>query len=313
MNKGVAEVRETDGRPLLPTWGGTGWPQSAELAQRLFLLRLQASEALREGRGHLKKVLSEDFGLGTTGVELLADYFQEQDCVSEIPSLDLLLIEIVRHSGSHHYYLHTPLNRQANDAIARVLVRRLGELHGITAQPIIADLGICLVVDGDPLAADEALPDRFRALLEPSGFATDLDQSIANSAIYQQKFQQVATTGLMILRNPLNGVRKVGGRSWGENHLFNQISSHDPDFFLLRQAKQEIMESFCDVARATGYVECLGRMSIRCRWLRNPSPFARHWTQSDWGETEPLETQGDVLKRLHALLFDNQGGRSHAV
>ena len=42
-------VEEVLGRPAVPRWGGDGWPLSAELARRLFDLRRQAAEALREG------------------------------------------------------------------------------------------------------------------------------------------------------------------------------------------------------------------------------------------------------------------------
>src|SRR6185437_83354 len=42
-------VEEVIGRPIVPRWGGEGWPLSTELARRLFLLRVQAAEALREG------------------------------------------------------------------------------------------------------------------------------------------------------------------------------------------------------------------------------------------------------------------------
>ena len=42
-------VDEVAGRPATPRWAGDGWAASTELARRLFLLRAQAAEALRDG------------------------------------------------------------------------------------------------------------------------------------------------------------------------------------------------------------------------------------------------------------------------
>lgn len=312
VQRGIVQVRQTMGNPGTPIWGGTGWPLSAELAQRLFILRLQAAEALLDGPVSLKKLLQLDLGLGRTGVEILASYFQEQDCLSEIPDFGLLLIEIVRQGECYHYYLHTPLNRLANDALSRVLSLRLAEQRGRTCQSIVADLGLVLVVRGEPLAEDQLLPDLFRSLLEPAGFPSDLDSSLENSGIYRQRFQEVAMTGLMLLRNPLGGKRKVGGISWGETHLFDQVQAHDPDFVLLRQAAREIRDTECDVKTALDYVQNLPGRVVRCRWLGQPSPFARYWTQRESGEG-PQENPADALLRLHASLLGGPGGQIHAV
>ena len=48
-------VEEVAGRPRSPRWDGQGWPLSADLARRLYLLRLQAAEALREGPAQLPR------------------------------------------------------------------------------------------------------------------------------------------------------------------------------------------------------------------------------------------------------------------
>src|SRR5262249_29381601 len=50
-------VEEVSGRPVVPRWGGEGWPLSTELARRLYLLRVQAAESLREGPDALAQML----------------------------------------------------------------------------------------------------------------------------------------------------------------------------------------------------------------------------------------------------------------
>ena len=56
---------------------------------------------------------------------MLIAYFQRQESVSEIPDATFLLIEEVWSDLGADYFLHTPLNRKGNDALARVAVHRL--------------------------------------------------------------------------------------------------------------------------------------------------------------------------------------------
>src|SRR5579883_3185874 len=56
-------VEEVAGRPVVPRWGGSGWPLSTELAQRLYLLRVQAAEGLRAGHETLARLLRREYGL----------------------------------------------------------------------------------------------------------------------------------------------------------------------------------------------------------------------------------------------------------
>jgi ATP-dependent Lhr-like helicase len=298
-------VEEAIGRTSPPRWTGDGLPLSAELAARLFLLRVQAAEALREGPESLAALLRDDYHLDGRAVEILAGYFQGQECVSEIPDPQTLLVEITATDGDDEFFLHTPLNRLGNDALARVAVHRLGRDHHRTASSVVADLGFALRVRGI-LTDDERLPDVLRALLTADGFDADLDAVLADSDALRSRFQRVAYTGLMLLRNPLGGRRRrVGGRDWGRRHLFDRVLAHDADFVLLRQAMREVREQQCDGPAARAWMERLPVLNVRCRRLAAPSPFVQSWTQPLATTTEPIETPALALHRLHAALMGN--------
>jgi ATP-dependent Lhr-like helicase len=302
-------VAEVGGRrPAVPRWGGEGWPLSAALAERLFVFRLRAAEALRDGAPALTVLLRREFGLGREAAGILAAYFQRQECVSEIPGLDAMLVEVVPGAAGTDLYLHSPLNRLANEALSRVALHRLATLHGRTAFPIVADLGFALLVRGGDLPGGKdgrpaALPQLVRELLSPRDFAAVLDTSLATSNLWRTRFQRVAQTGLMLLRRPNGRRRRVGGRDWGERRLFDQVLAHDPNFVLLRQAGREIRADCCDAETARAYVERLPGLTVRCRQLGQVSPFVENWTQAAVGEGEPVETPGDALLRLHADLL----------
>jgi ATP-dependent Lhr-like helicase len=297
---GALLVDEVPGRPQVPRWGGEGLPLSPELAGRLYLLRVQAAEALREGPPALAELLRRDYGLAGQAADELASYFQRQECVSEIPDTNTLLVEVVVSFESANLYLHTPLNRPGNDALARVAVLRLARDRGRSAQSVVADLGLALVLRGAP---PEDVPELVRALLAPAGFDADLELALAEAPVLRARFQRVAQTGLMLLRNPIGRRRRVGGPDWGERRLFEQVRAHDPEFVLLRQALREVRRDVCAAGPARAYAEALPGHSVRCRWLARPSPFVEAWTQPGAGAAGAVESPAEALLRLQAMLL----------
>jgi ATP-dependent Lhr-like helicase len=296
-------VDEAGGRPMIPHWAGSGWPLSTELARRLYHLRIQAAEALRDGPDALAALLRRDYGLDQRAAAILTDWFEAQECVSEIPEPGVCLIEGVLAGESESWYLHTPLNRAGNDALSRVMAHRLARAHRVGAVSIVADLGLVILPRDGSLAnlARADVPGFWRSLLAPACFAEDLDAALGSSVALRERFQRVATTGLMLLRT-LQGRRRVGGRDWGERRLFEQVRAHDPDFVLLRQSVREVRAELCDGLAALRFVEELPRWVVRCRWLSQPSPFAASWTQTALGGVESAQSPAEALRRLHAQL-----------
>jgi ATP-dependent Lhr-like helicase len=290
-------VREVFGRPAVPRWGSEGRPLSAELARRLYLLRVQAAEVLRGGRAALVALLRADCGLGDEAAAALADHFARQECVSEVPDAATLLIEVLPRQGAADHYLHTPLNRAGNDALARVAVLRLARDHGRPARSLVTDLGLMLSVAGG-----EVGPDDWRRLLSVEGFDADLAMALRESPALRARFQRVALTGLMLLRHPGGRRPRVGGRDWGERRLFDQVRRGDPDFVLLRQAERELRSDLCDGEAARGLALALPRCVVRCRRLAQVSPFVEAWGPVAAGPADGAEAPDEALRRLHAAL-----------
>ena len=297
-------VEEVAGRPRVPRWTGSGWPLSAELAGRLYLLRIRAAEALRDGQAALENLLSRDYGLVDGAVRVLADYFQRQECLSEIPDRATCLVEVVADAGGTDYYIHTPLNRSGNEALVRVAVHRLTRRWQQAVRSLVADLGFQLSVG----AGFELTPERLRALLSAQAFETDLAGALAGSAALRERFRRVALTALMLLRNPLGPRRRVGGPDWAERRLFQQVREAEPDFILLRQAEREMRAECCDAGAARRFLDALPDWTLRVRRLAEVSPLAASWTQLAAGPEALAETPEEALRRLHARLTGAGGG-----
>jgi ATP-dependent Lhr-like helicase len=296
---GAAVVEEVPGRPRVPVWGGDGWPLSPQLARRLYLLRVQAADALRDGPEPLRRLLAADYDLGTPAVSALAAYFEAQESVSEIPDGTTLLIEIVQVDEGTEYYLHTPLNRPGNDALARVGVSRLLLTLGRPVQVVVADLGLVFRLRGR--LADAA--GELRAAFAAEDFRADLDAALTASEALRGRFERVARTGLMLLRQPQGKRRKVGGADWAQRRLFELVQAHDADFVLIRQALREMQQHLCDADAAEDYARSLPRITLRVRTLSRPSPFAESWSQREPVAGEAVVSPADALARLHAELI----------
>jgi ATP-dependent Lhr-like helicase len=262
-------VDEVFGRPLVPRWLGNGVPMPVELARRIFMFRVQAGEALRDGDAGLLAWLRDDFHLNERAGAAIVRHLQWQETVSEIPPLDALLIECVPMQSCVEYYVHTPLPRSANEAIVRVLLRRWHGAQKLHANALAANLGFYLIVHATaPMPLDD-----WRAGMHAGGFADELRASLADSDLLRLHFANVAQTGLMVLRNPAGRKRKVGGKDWAERRLFEQVRDRAADFVLLRQAEREVIGTGCDLATAQAFAERLLAMPIRQRMLAEPSPL----------------------------------------
>jgi ATP-dependent Lhr-like helicase len=294
-------VEEVVGRPVVPRWSGDAWPLSRELARRLYLLRLRAAETLRDGIGALAELLHREYGLGGAALTTLTMFFQRQECVSEIPDASTFLIEGVPGEGGVDYYCHTPLNRAGNDALARVAVLRLARGRGWVVPSLEADLGFALFMRG-PV---DLGPDDWRGLLAANDFDKDLAEGLVRSDTLRERFRRVALTGLMLLRNPLGGRRRVGGQDWAQRRLFDKVRADEPDFVLLRQALREVRGECCDADSARDFLEQLPLLTVRRRLLTQVSPFASGWTQSAAGPVETVETPAEAIQRLHAEIAGN--------
>jgi ATP-dependent Lhr-like helicase len=302
---GEVVVQETPGRAGVPRWGGDGWPLSTELARRLFLLRVQAAEALRDGPHALAALLRREYGLDGDAAGQVVAYFQRQECVSEVPDGAAVLVELVAGETVTACYWHTPLNRLANDALTRVATFRLARDWGHSAHSTVADLGFALFLRGGlpQRPGVEAPAGVLRLLLEPAGFEADLEMALESGDTLRQRFARIAQTGLMLLRQPLGGPRRVGGADWAARQLFDQVRAHDVDFVLLRQARREVRAECCDGAAAVAYARDIAGRPLRCRWLPYASPFAENWSQQAEGAAASAETPAEALRRLHETLW----------
>ncbi len=266
-------VRETPGSPVVPHWYGGHVRIPRELARRLYDLRAEAAEILRDGSESLHRHLATELGLGERACRDLTAFLQAQDAISEIPQNQSVLIEVVDRGFGFEYALHTPLHSAGNEALARVLQQRLRREFGGKVMSVAVTLGVTLFHEIDTPLGDEA----WRQLLDVADFADEMDAIVRNGDLTRSRFADIARTGLMVLRQPLGGPRKVGGRDWVQRRLFDQIVAADPEFALLRQARRETLATKCASVPALAYLTDIASSPVQVRCLAETSPIAAAW------------------------------------
>ncbi len=302
VESGAIHVKLTSNEAYLPRWTSDRPSLTRELAALVATFRLEAGRILLE-QGALALELWLEDRLSTSGsaARLLLDLFESQVRVSEIPAIDDVLVESSPGPSDETvlHAFHVPLHRAACEALARAVAARYGRVLGRNLSISVADLGWSIEIPAE--IADTIPEGLMEQALDPRGFQTDVLEGLDRGELVARRFQRVAATALMVLKNPEPGRRvRVGGLNWVAARLYPLVKATCPDHPLIQEATREVLEDLLDLPTA---LEWLGkRPRLRQRRLASASPFTLAWI--DPGRSEPIvfESSADALKRLQSRL-----------
>lgn len=300
----IVHARATDGEPTLPRWSSDRQGVSADLARELGRFREQAALVMTDGLAALRAWLIEEYRLEPDAAATLEGLFSAQEQASEVPARDMLLIEESPDPQGYSYAFHAPLSRSACEAFARAVSARLGRRFGRDLALTVADLGWSIRLAGGARLIAGDLP----ALLTPEQFDTDVLDGIDRGDLLARRFRHVASTALMVLRNPEGGRRKVGGQLWVSRRLYPLVKAACPDHPLLRETRREVLRDLLDTSTALAWLS--SGPHLRFRVLPAPSPFTAAWIDPAGPEPLRFESPAEALKRLHARVMSNSNNES---
>jgi ATP-dependent Lhr-like helicase len=137
-------------------------------------------------------------------------------------------------------------------------------------------------------------------LLALDHFDDDVLDGLDRGELLARRFRHVASTALMVLRNPDGKRARVGGMHWVASRLYPLVRTTCPDHPLLRETKREVLEDLLDLRRARAWL--VQSPEIRFRRLEAPSPFTAAWIDPAGPEPLAFEPPEAALQRLHARL-----------
>lgn len=296
----IVRAERSAGDPELPRWSSDRQGLSAELALDLARFRVMIGGLFDEGPQAARGWLIEDLGLDPIAAGVIEALFIAQQAVSEVPRPDVLLIEACPSSRGWTYTFHAPLGRAACEALGRASAARLGRRHGRDLSLKVADLGWSIEM------AEDVPASSFRDVIAQEDFEDDVVAGLDRGELLARRFRHVATTAMMVLRNPEGGRTKVGGWDWVATRLYPLVRAACPDHPLLKETRREVLEDHLDVPAARAWLAT--QPALRWRELTALSPFASAWVDPSGSGLVAFEPPAQALKRLHARLTRGVGG-----
>jgi len=242
----VTHAQDKD--PKIPSWGGSKFPMSTSLADRV--------RRIIQDRDHWR-VLPVD----------VQEWLELQEARSAIPQADDMLVETFQR-GSRHYLIAYPFEGNlAHNTLCMLLTRRLDRLGVGPLGFVCTDysLAIWSIKPMGGLDLD--------ALFQPDMLGDDLESWLEESFMMKRTFRNCALiSGLIERRQP--GQEKTGRQvTFSTDLIYDVLRRHQPDHLLLRTARADAAAGLLDVARLG---QLLSRIAghIRPIELTRASPFS---------------------------------------
>lgn len=303
-----AFVTRADGAlPTIPRWNAHKMPLSAGVAGEIG--RFRGEVRLRLDRGEAERPLrawiSRRLACGAANAGVIHAMFSAQHRLSEIPLEGTLLIEELLEDSAaaarpRHYFFHSLIGRAANDALSRVVARRLSALRGGNAVSTPHDYGFVLTVSEHQYFDSAELRD----ILSPAGFLDDFHAALEHSDMLKYHFRNAAQTGLMVYRNFFSERKPLRKLQWSTEVIFNVLQKYEPDHVLLRTARQDTAQGgFLDARAALAYVERLEALGwpLRPRRVAHVPPLSFAMYATRIKEALKVEDPAETMERLFHL------------
>ena len=236
-----------DSDPKFPSWGGSKFPLSTSLADRV--------RTMIHDRDHWR-VLPPD----------VQEWLELQETRSVIPDAESMLVETFPR-GSRHFLVAYPFEGNlAHTTLCMLLTRRLDRMGVGPLGFVVTDysLAIWSIKPMDTIDLD--------ALFQPDMLGDDLEAWLEESFMMKRSFRNCALiSGLIERRQP--GAEKTGRQvTFSTDLIYDVLRRHQPDHLLLKTARADAASGLLDVARLG---QMLARIEGRIRHqpLNRASPF----------------------------------------
>ena len=290
----TAFVGSSTGRPSVPRWASEILPPTAGVAGGVGALRAELRDTLRRvGADGLARALVDRVRISRRDADAAAAYVAAPDALSPIPNPDEILIERWTDVDDDRVLVHavtSPLGRRANDALARLVAFRAGKA---SAGVLVDDQAFAVRVPRRAAWTDADLG----ALFDPAGVREAVSQAVARSDLWSRRFRQVASIGLMLVKNYRGRSRFVGGMQHNARKIWHVLERERPDFPLVRETYRTVLDDDLDVPAAEAWL-ARSRHRITLRDLPTPPPFLFRLLSAGTTDSMLLEERDAFLRRL---------------
>lgn len=299
----VAQVRASPNRPPnVPSWFSEMLPLSFDLAIEIGRFRRLVEERIKAGksRQEIADFIFSYLYVDMYGANAIYEYFREQfDYVAEIPADKKILIEHYNDEyGKRHAVFHTLYGRRVNDCLSRAVAFAIGKIQHKDVEIGISDNGFYVASK----AKINAL-SAFR-LLKSKDFEKVLVNAIERTEVLKRRFRHCAARALMILRSYAGRTKRVGRQQVSSMILLNAVRRISPDFFIIKEARREVLEDLMDIENAKRVLTRIENKDIRIKEISTsiPTPFAFNLVLQGKADVMRIEDKVEFLRRMHRMV-----------
>ena len=308
----VAKVEAADGvRPNVPRWSAAPIPLTSGLSGEIVRVRTELDDRLEAGEGGSLDWLVEQWDLSLANAQAIVAHFEMQRRYSVVPREGLMLIEHHREPGDEqlsHYFFHSLIGRRANDALSRIVARRVARFAGGNAVILADDYGFMLTLG----RFQELTLAQWRECLAPAGAADDLRLALKKGELLHWLFRGVAQTGLMVPRQLPGKERKLKQLRFSAEILFRVLDEHEPDHPLLAETYRQAVTQFLDLDAARAWMEAIAAPEWHWLLRETPvvSPFAFGWYAHSRKESLMFEDPEEAIERMYRQFYGQPAGNA---
>ena len=298
----VAQVGASTQRPpTVPSWISETLPLSYDLALEIGKFRFYLFEKFL-GNAKKEDILSfihSYLYVDEKAALAIYEYFRQQYLYcNQIPNHKRILIEYCHEEEETKIIFHALFGRRVNDCLSRAVAFVISKTEQKDVEIGISDNGFFL-----------SYPKRVNALkafslLQPEKLSLVLEAALERSEVYKRRFRHCATRALMILRN-YKGHQKTAGRQQVSSMiLMKALQRISNTFFLLKEAKREVLEDLMDIEHTKEILEAIKEKKIKIEEIETqiPSPFALSLALQGRMDILKMEERQEFLKRMHQMI-----------
>ncbi len=297
----VAQVKASVNRPpTVPSWISEMLPLSYHLALEIGRFRRLMLERINHDEKETLAFIHSYLYVDQKAASAIYAYFKDQyDYTHELPHDKQIIVENIEDEGTRRVVFHSLFGRRVNDCLSRAVAFAI-------ARTQHRDVDISMNDNGFVISCQKKV-DVLRALqmLRSDKFASVMETAIDSSEVYKRRFRHCAERSMMILKSYRGRQRKTGRQQVSSGILMSHLRRIDEKFFILREAKREVLEDLMDIGNATSVLAGIEEKKIKIKEITTgiPSPFAFNLALMGIVDVLKIEDKVEFLRRMHEQIM----------
>lgn len=292
--------------PTVPSWVSESLPLSFDLANDIgrFKRLIEEKFEYKIKKQEIINFINEYLYIDQKAAEAIYQYFNQQyKFCKNFGSDNKIVVEHYIEDNENYTIFHTMFGRRVNDCLSRSLAFVIGRTQHRDVEISINDNGF-YIKSNKKVNVMKA----FELIL-----GNDIDKVLKNaiegSEVLKRRFRHCAERSLMILRNYKGREKNAGRQQISSMLLLNAVKRIDPNFFILNEARREVLEDLMDIQSFSLILDQIKNNQIEVKEISTniPSPLSFNILLQGRLDIMKIEDKFEFLRRMHNYVLASIG------